>query len=323
MRSPLQSPSKRAFLHLSPRQPDRKTPNKVPTKRSPLQSPSKRAFFRLSPRERERRTPIRLLRNDRISATGVTRPRVAAVKLDQRKTECIFCKKSFKSGPDYMRHITECVVIERPKFTLKFQNGDLTDNAFKHHTTVLAQIVDCSSMRPSGVSRVLADKYPFSDPYSARRRVGAFNWARREDRADPGTVGICKLEGRRGPFVVNMYAQFYRGKNIEENVANQNLLSQLRRASRNERQHGFVSDDHFIKGLERDTLENRILWFRECLGKLAQYVTRAWVQKIVFPYKIGENLSHEDWEKHYVPAIESFFDEVSRRKISVIVLNMN
>ncbi|XP_066976456.1 uncharacterized protein [Macrobrachium rosenbergii] len=258
---------------------------------------------------------------DTNSSTGVTKSRGAAEKTELIKTVCIYCKREFPPGPEYICHLTLCVAIRRPMFALEFQNGDITDDAYRRHTTIIAQVVDCAAVRPFGVSRILTGKYPFSSPYTARRRVGAFNWACREDRAAPGSIAVYRPKGN-DPLVASMFAQFYKGRSIEDNALSQNVISQLRRVWRSEREKGLPSDDHFLEGLQSDTLENRVRWFQQCLRNLAKFLRMAWVRKVVFPYMIGDGLSLEMWEKHYVPAIRIFFKEACRFKIHVVVLNI-
>ncbi|XP_064120837.1 uncharacterized protein LOC135225441 [Macrobrachium nipponense] len=255
------------------------------------------------------------------SSHDVTKSREAAEKAEAMQTVCIYCKKEFPPGPEYICHLTLCVAVRRPRFALEFQSGDITDDAYRRPTTIIAQVVDCTAMRPFGVSRVLAGKYPFASPYTVRRRVGAFNWACRECRAAPGSIAVFRPKGN-DPIVASMFAQFYKGRNIEDNVLSQNVVSQLSRVSRSEREKGLTSDDHFLEGLQSDTLENRVRWFQQCLGNLAKFSRMAWVRRIVFPYMVGDGLSLEIWEKHYVPAIRTFSKEVCRSKIHVVVLDI-
>ncbi|XP_068230484.1 uncharacterized protein [Palaemon carinicauda] len=236
---------------------------------------------------------------------------------------CIYCGKVLLPGPQFVLfHLTVCPVLRCPPMTLEFHKADLMQDAYQSSTTVLAQVVDCASMRPFGVVRVTADKYPFSNPYSARKSVGAFNWACPDTRSAPGTLAIYRSKKKKNPIVVNMFSRFYKGQVIEHNALRQNLVSQLRRVSRNEREQGLKSDDHFIEGLERDTQENRVKWLQQCLQKLARFVLRAGSEKVVFPYVIGSDLSLDDFEKHHVPAIKNFFDKVSGSRINVVVLNL-
>ncbi|XP_066976458.1 uncharacterized protein [Macrobrachium rosenbergii] len=252
----------------------------------------------------------------------------ANADMEMSKTLCIYCKKGFTPGPEYICHLTACPSAKRPKFTLEFHEGDIMDDAYRGYSTVLAQVVDCAAVRPFGVSKVLTDKYPFSSAYHDRRQVGAFNRALPEDRAVPGTIAVHKSRLHvHDPLVVNMFAQFYSGKSFEDNAGSQNLVRHLRQTSRNEYRKGTGGfsrrGDDFADGLQSDTQANRNRWFQECLGQLEQVVRRTYVQKVVFLYKIENGLSLSDWERHYVPAIRGFFDNVSRRNVNVVVLNVD
>lgn len=245
---------------------------------------------------------------------------MAAMNMEVSEALGIQSKKRFR--PEYISRVLLCPAAKRQKYSLEFRNGDIMDHAYRNLNTLIAHVVDCVSVRPYGVSKILAARYPFSSPYITRRRVGAFNWARPKDRGYPGTIEVFKTK-KHNPFVVNMYAQFYAGKSIDENASTQNLVSQLRRVSKNDRAKGFRGDDHLIEGLEDDTLENRQRWLKKCLGKLAQFVRFAEVRTVVFPYKVASGLSPGDWEKHYLFAIESFLHELSNCKVKVIVLNID
>ncbi|XP_068229273.1 uncharacterized protein [Palaemon carinicauda] len=263
---------------------------------------------------------------DRNSALGVPETAVADVASEGSKTLCIYCKDGFLAGSQYRNHLIVCPAVERKEYTLAFQSGDVKDDAYRGYTTVLAQVVDCSTVKAFGVSKALADKYPFSSPFPERRRLGAFNRAIQADRVVPGTIGVHKSKAHvHDPLVANLFAQFYPGMPFEANVTSQNLVSQLSRGSRNESRRDFYGtsgrDDHFLEGLQSDTLDNRTRWFQECLEKLLGFTRSAHIQKVVFLYKTECSFSPEDWERVYVPAIKAFFDKVSR--INVVVLNID
>ncbi|XP_064120836.1 uncharacterized protein LOC135225440 [Macrobrachium nipponense] len=173
---------------------------------------------------------------------------VAAADIEMSKTLCVYCKKGFRPGPEYICHLIACLAVKRPEFTLEFHEGDIMDDAYRGYTTVLAQVVDCAAVRPFGVSKVLEGKYPFSSPYPDRRRVGAFNRALPEDRATPGTIAVHKSKFHaHDPLVVNMFAQFYSGKSFEDNVGSQNLVRHLRQVPRNKRRKGNRRNDDFAE----------------------------------------------------------------------------
>ncbi|XP_068229280.1 uncharacterized protein [Palaemon carinicauda] len=258
------------------------------------------------------------------------RIKVLVLNMDQNtgRTVRVHCKEGFRQGPEYNCRLRVCPAVQRPEYTLEFLSGDVMDDAYRGNTTILAQVVDCAAVKPFGSSKVLADKYPFSNPYQKRRRLGSFNRALQEDRVVPGKITLDTSGASENyPMVANLFAQFYSGKPFEANIASQHLVKHLRLVSRNKNQMGFNgpsrSDDHFLEGLQSDTLANRTLWFLQCVGRMLDIPGRFNVQKVVFVYKTENRFSLEDWEKFYVPTIRRFADWVSAFRIKVLVLNMD
>ncbi|XP_068229275.1 uncharacterized protein [Palaemon carinicauda] len=251
----------------------------------------------------------------------------AVTRATEKRSRCAHCKEGFGPDTEYNCHLKYCPGFRRPDFTLDFLSGDVMDDAYRGSTTILAQVVDCAAVRPFGPSKVLADKYPFSCPYQDRRRLGAFNRALQEDRVVPGKITLNTGPSEHYPMVANLFAQFYAGKPIEVNNWSQNLVRQLCRVSRNESRRSFNgtsrSDDHFLEGLQSDTLANRTRWFRQCVGRMLDIPGRFDVQKVVFVYKAESGFSLEDWEEFYVPTIRRFADWISTLRIKVLVLNMD
>ncbi|XP_068229277.1 uncharacterized protein [Palaemon carinicauda] len=251
----------------------------------------------------------------------------AVTRATEKRSRCAHCKEGFGPSTEYNCHLKYCPAFRRPEFTLDFLSGDVMDDSYQGSTTILAQVVDCAAVKPFGPSKVLADKYPFSNPYQDRRRVEAFNRALLEDRIIPGRITLNTGPSEHYPMVANLFAQFYPGKPFEVNSGSQNLVKQLRRVSRNESRASFNgprrSDDHFLEGLQNDTLANRTRWFRQCVGRMLDIPGRFDVQKVVFVYKAESGFSLEDWEEFYVPTIRRFADWVSALRIKVLVLNMD
>ncbi|XP_068228533.1 uncharacterized protein [Palaemon carinicauda] len=213
---------------------------------------------------------------------------------------------------------------------LIFQEGDITADIYRSSKNIIVQICNCVAVRPHGLSQEMAHKYPYSNSYSTRRPIGSLNRADIEDRAEPGTIAVCRSErSSRDPVVVNMFGQFYMGKNVKSNRHSQLILSttenQLESGNNHEQsseryKKSSKSDEHLVNGLLKDTQENRIFWFQQCLRELAVVLPGMDSQRIIFPYKIGCGLAGGDWEKDYFPAIQKFVSDIAEYKIKVIIL---
>ncbi|XP_064114804.1 uncharacterized protein LOC135221013 isoform X2 [Macrobrachium nipponense] len=212
--------------------------------------------------------------------------------------------------------------------TLIYHEGDITSQDYRDCHTALVQISNCVAVKPHGLSETMANRYPYSNPYSSRRSIGALNRAHKEDRAVPGTINVRRSNrNSRDPVVVNMFGQYYMGQSIESNQHTLKIFSELQGKSRNERAEssgGYnepqAGDDDLLKGLLSDTQENRIRWFRECLGKLVSELPKMDVKRVIFPYKIGCGLAGGNWERDYFPAIKDFVSEVTKIEIKVIIV---
>lgn len=199
--------------------------------------------------------------------------------------------------------------------------GDITDPAFRSPLIALVQILNCVAVRPHGLSQTLATVYPYCNSYARRHAIGSLNRAIVDDRPQPGNIEICRPPSlSQGPLVVNIFGQFYMGKEKKKNFATKRLINQLEKDqadgpdkdvwenghSKKGQKYLVPSDKHLLSGLLKDTTENRILWFREGLIQLAQRVPNEKFSQIIFPSRIGSGLAGGNWEKDYFPAIKEF-----------------
>lgn len=182
-----------------------------------------------------------------------------------------------------------------------FENTALRDN-----TCMLVQITNCVATKPHGLSRTLANTYPYGCPYSKRRPINGRNCAVVSDRAKPGQISIENNEGK--PQICNLFAHFYMGypnglwaKRAKENKNN---------------------DRDLLKGIGNDTEENRLLWFNEALCNLEAYLKTeiGIIDKVVVPYMIGCGLGGGDWNR-YKNILKEFSVKLkkSRPDINVIL----
>ncbi|XP_063599071.1 uncharacterized protein LOC134775469 isoform X2 [Penaeus indicus] len=194
--------------------------------------------------------------------------------------------------------------------------GDITAPEYSNIHTALVQILNCVAVRPHGLSEVLAKKYPYSDLYSSRRQIKNYNRSVVEDRPRPGTIGICRPKTPfRGPIVVDVFGQFYMGKERNRNLMNKRLAKTLQDTNNSSER-----DPELLEGLIEDTADNRIRWFREALEQLAKQVMEEDIKHVVFPYCIGCGLAGGNWERNYHPAIKKFAEKVRALNVKVTIV---
>ena len=195
--------------------------------------------------------------------------------------------------------------------------GDLTSSEFQNPQTCLVQILNCVAVRPHGLSKTLAMKYPYSNLYIKRRSIENLNRAIVKDRAKPGTVDVCRPKSLNpaGPLVANLYAQFYMGKDLNRNVTSRMLTKTLKKQIG--RPH---EDPELLAGLLADTRENRIKWFSSSLQHLLKKIPEENIKKVVFPFHIGCGLAAGNWEKDYLPVIQAFSVEANKMDVEIVIV---
>lgn len=126
----------------------------------------------------------------------------------------------------------------------------------------IVQQCNCVTMKTYGLSKYLADNLSYANPYSKRLKKSA------NTTSDPSTPGTIELLSGNGPTVICMYAQWGPGK------------------------PGMYSQ--FYPSTYKDTKENRVKWFIECLNKIFMLG----IKRVAMPYNIGCGLAGGDWETY-------------------------
>ncbi|XP_069186604.1 uncharacterized protein [Procambarus clarkii] len=221
-------------------------------------------------------------------------------------------------------------LFEHLEGNLEFINGDITDPAYRSPNIALVQILNCVAVKPHGLSQILAEIYPYCGSYTRRRAIGTLNRAVLEDRPQPGNIEICHPDTvTKGPAVVNVFGQFYMGKEKNRNLYTKRLIQQLqscmdvgpKRAYKGKDPRYLEPFDHqLLSGLLDDTSKNRIYWFCEGLNKLAVQVPNGKFSLIIFPSGIGCGLAGGNWERDYLPAIKMFSRQVYHFGIRVKIV---
>lgn len=212
---------------------------------------------------------------------------------------------------------------------LEFINGDITDPVYRSPNIALVQILNCVAVKSHGLSQILAEIYPYCGSYTRRRAIGTLNRAMLEDRPQPGNIEICHPNTvTKGPVVINVFGQFYMGKEKNQNLYTKRLIQQLQQSctvdvgpkGRNPR-HLEPFDHQLLSGLLKDTSQNRIYWFNEGLNKLAVQVSNGKYSLVIFPSLIGCGLAGGNWERDYLPAIIKFSRQVYPFGVRVKIIN--
>lgn len=142
---------------------------------------------------------------------------------------------------------------------VKEVSGNLLDAEEKF----VAQQCNCVTIKSHGLSRTLAQKFTWADPYALRKPAGpGRNCAAIADK--PGTIRI--LSGG-GPFeVVCLFAQWAPGKPGD-----------------------YIR--YYPSKVHKDTRDERLEWFKKCLAILDDKVD----SPVAIPYQIGCGLAGGKW----------------------------
>ena len=190
--------------------------------------------------------------------------------------------------------------------------GDLTDEIYRDDRYVIIQILNCVATRSHGLSKILGDKYPYSDSYKYRKCISPnLNRAEILDRPVPGSIKCCSSGDIKGPNIINIFGQFYMGKSG-------GFYSKRILAQRN-------IDDHLRKGIHMDTKDNRLKWFEEGLTKIiTRFAESPSPMIFLFPYKIGCNLAGGNWPDYHQKIKEFAIDmESIDKEKQVYIVNFN
>ena len=165
--------------------------------------------------------------------------------------------------------------------TFRYVYGDLLEMT---HVDAICHQVNCLTVKSHGLSRLIAEKYPWADIYSFRTQLGRRNLATLDTRGVPGTIKV--FERMSNPSVVCFLSQWDYGK-----------CGQAKRLI-----HPY-----------KDTEDNRTLWFEQCLHELGQ----THFNTIAFPFKIGCGLAGGHWNT-YCKLIMNFANTYQKHVIIVM-----
>lgn len=161
-------------------------------------------------------------------------------------------------------------------------NGDLLESG----CDIIVHQLNCITVRSLGLSKSIAEKYPYADVYSKRKPVNKYkNVALKEDWGVPGTIAVRDDFKKKGPTVVGIYGQFSPG-----------------------------IPGKYHNNLGKDTCILREQWFHQGLVRLVEYIENIkdskTIKRIGFPYKIGCGLGGGSWSV-YKLLIDGFVKELN------------
>ena len=165
--------------------------------------------------------------------------------------------------------------------TFRYVSGNLLEMT---HVDAICHQVNCLTVKSHGLSRLLAEKYPWSDIYSFRKQLGRRNLATLDTRGVPGTIRV--FEKTANPTIVCFLSQWDYGKCGRSNRCIQPY---------------------------KDSEENRTMWFEQCLHVLGKTP----LSTIAFPFKIGCGLAGGHWDT-YCKLLKEF--EITYQKHVIIVM---
>lgn len=144
---------------------------------------------------------------------------------------------------------------------IKIIEGDITETNHKY----IAHQCNCNTVKSHGLSKTIADKWPWADIYSKRVSIGNRNAT--INPSIPGTIQLVTNEDEN-KTVICLFALWVPGK------------------------PGDYSK--YYPKTYNDTTENRQLWFKECLDKIDELN----LDEIAMPFKIGCGLAGGNWKNY-------------------------
>lgn len=165
-------------------------------------------------------------------------------------------------------------------------------NLLASNCDVIVQQCNCVTIKSHGLSKAIADKYPYANMYSKRRAKSA-NMATVADR--PGTCKIMIPDHPGDPYVACLLGQYYPGK-----------------------AGNYWSKVYTHLDFYDDSSKNRLEWFKKALDDLEYQLANDYseLDTVGFPYKIGCGLAGGDW-RQYQKLIKEFAENNNHLQIIV------
>ena len=179
---------------------------------------------------------------------------------------------------------------------LVFVRGDLLDAKEDY----IAHQCNTLTVRPHGLSKDIARKWPHANVYGRRKPVGCANLAQVAYRPKTGSILV---DG--SPLTAASATAAAAASTTKRGVIH--MFGQLGMST----PHSFNNKD--AKHGE-DDYGRRIGWFRECLSAVAKIPG---ITSVAMPYQIGCGLAGGNWERDYRPVLEKFAAEHSSIRVVI------
>ncbi|AYV85224.1 MAG: hypothetical protein Satyrvirus7_18 [Satyrvirus sp.] len=169
-------------------------------------------------------------------------------------------------------------------------NGDLLDGSWPH----IVQQCNCLTVKPHGLSKQIADKYPYADIYSKRKQYLNQNLATEDTQGVPGTI-VVSSPTTANPTIFHFLSQYEMGPPGKYKRTTTNII---------------------------DNCKNRQIWFGTCLAELENRLLEKYsVKKIAFPDHIGCGLAKGNWEI-YKKMLDDFATRIKKREINTYIVKL-
>ena len=208
-------------------------------------------------------------------------------------------------------------ILEKPSKRIK---SAIPDPYFEHTgnivedynfpSALIVQLNNCVSrkLHPYSFSWNLAVEFFYANPYR-RRLAGPFpNLASQDFRSTPGTIELLYPPSNyRGPTFACFYGQYRMG-----NYNSQYFMNSSK-----------VDRDYKYMSLRKDTYQDRLRYFQECLDQLLIKLSSTNnYECVVFPKGIGSGMAGGRW-KDYEALISSFAVRLKKDKPKLVVVIVN
>ena len=188
------------------------------------------------------------------------------------------------------------MAVNRP--TSVYYIGSLVDDVLDNERVCIVTATNAITCQNYGHTNTVICKYPYGNVPGMRYTEIGHNYACRRDRGFAGTI----IENRHStnvdkPTIVTMVTQYGIGTTIEDNSFAQKAVM-------------YLKDEKHVESLRRDTKQERIINFNQCLDEMrTRLLSKQYhdIEFLVLPFGIGRPGKLDNvWIHYYYPAIEEF-----------------
>ena len=190
--------------------------------------------------------------------------------------------------------------------------GELSDTIFRKNSICLVTATNAITCKNFGHLKNLVSIYPYADIAGLRYTKPGCSYSCTRDRGVPGTTIINtppQQQQADHPTIATIISQYGIGKPIETNDYAKRCVNYSR-------------DEHHVRNLRNDTLDQRVLYFNSALNKLKQQLNFSefnHIEYVMFPLGIARSgFIDEIWLTYYLPALISFSNELNGKTVCFV-----